>query len=137
MQQNTTTAISSRVFAYGGTFGACSIALNLREKVLPGIAQDDVITVFERDGTRTELERLLSVIHKGDHIILASIFTLEEPDDDMAMIHALHKLQRRGAVLHIALEPDFCMEKYDQMYKTMRMMEKQKENFLVCCGLAY
>lgn len=137
MQQNTATNISGRVFAYGGTFGACSIAMNLCEKAIPGVVQDAVIPVFERDGTRAQLDYLLSTMQKGDHVILASIFTLETPDDDTAMIHYLHKLQRRGAVIHIALEPDFCIERYDQMYKTIWMMEKQKEKFLVCCGLAY
>lgn len=131
LQLNTT----ETVYAYGGSLGACSIAVNLCTNALPGVDRNDVIAVFDQEGDRTELERLLSVARKGDHLVLASLFALDDPDNEMAMVHRLHKLRRKGVEIHTVLGPSVSVVQYDEMLKIWHLLQKQKREFLICCGV--
>jgi len=122
------------VYAYGGSLAACSIAINLCTNALPGVDPNRVIGVCDHDGESTELTRLLSVVRKGDHLVLASIFALDDPDNKTAMIHRLHKFQRKGVEIHTVLGPTITIDQYDEMLKIWYISQKQRREFLTCCG---
>lgn len=121
-------------YAYGNTLAACSIAITLCANALPDIDKHCVTCFYDHDGSFTELDRLFSTVKKGDQVVLASLFSLDDPDDKMAMVHRLHKFQRKGVEIHTVLGPTISIEQYDDMLKIWHLLQKQKREFLICCG---
>lgn len=122
------------VYVYGDCMASFSTASIHCDKAVPDVNNRCVVNICDLDGGRTEMEKMLASVKKGDHVVVASIFTFEDPDNETAMIHRLHKLQRKGAIVHTILEPAFSLEQYDEMLKTWHISQKQRKEYLTCCG---
>lgn len=125
---------SSAVCVYGGTLSACNAAMTHCTKVLPDIDRNDVDAYCDHAGERTQLRKLISGIGPGDHVIIMSIFTLQDPGKENSIIRWLHRIRSTGATLHVVLEPDFTFEKYDEALKFWHLTLKQRDQFTSYCG---
>lgn len=132
-QVNIPFSISS-VFVYGGTLSACNAAFTHCTRVLPDIDRNDVVSVCDHGGGRAQLSKLISGVGRGDHVIIMSIFTLQDAGKENSVIRWLHRIRNTGATLHVVLEPDFTFEKYDEALKTWHLALKQRRDFIERCG---
>jgi len=126
-----------RIYAYGNSFDALQVAYCLCWKAIPNIDRDNIRGKYDQIGEHTKWDELISEVRRGDHLVVASIFALELAGENNAMIHRLHKLRDKGVEVHVILEPNISIEDYDAMLKTWHLSQKQKQEFLSCCGLPY
>ena len=125
---------SSTVCVYGNTLSSRNAAFVQCTKALPGIDRNDVISFCDHEGERTQLRKLISLVGRGDHVIIMSIFALQDPGKENSIIRWLHRIRDTGATLHVVLEPDFTFEKYDEALKIWHLALKQRDLFISYCG---
>lgn len=101
---------SSAVCVYGDTLSSCNTAFTQCTKVLPDIDRNAVVSFCDHGGGRAQLSKLISSVGRGDHVIIMSIFTLQDPGKENSIIRWLHRIRDTGATLHVVLEPDFTFE---------------------------
>lgn len=121
-----------RYFTYGANRYDELVVYNAKRRLFP----DDQKPVYEfadQQGERTEFNRLLGLLQRGDYLGISSVVALEDSGKEETIIRKLRKLDRMGVKVVVALESDFSFSGYDTMFRRQRELQNQRKWFQTCC----
>ncbi len=118
---------NGKSFSYAGCFDDNAFLYTFHSVVHPQVPTEDIIWIEDKDGDRTEFDKLVKRIKKGDVVAVASIFALEDEGKEKSILVKLRKLDRKGAIIRVALDPVFSFSQLDTMFRQKEHYAEQKD----------
>lgn len=117
-------------YSYASCFDDNSFLYTYHSSVHPGIPTEDIIWVGDKEEERTEFDKLVKRVKKGDVVAIASIFALEDDGKEKSILVKLRKLDRKGAIIRVALDPKFSFSQLDTMFRQQEHYTQQKDLYM-------